>query len=83
MRKINTNTLVEVSGASPKGKYGGFDKQVSEGLGRKPHPQSMRAISLVGWPPTLRIVSISAHVSWREGACPIRAGRTARKPLTS
>jgi uncharacterized cupin superfamily protein len=36
MQKINTNALVEVSWESPKGQYGGFGKQVSEALGRKP-----------------------------------------------
>ena len=36
MRKINTNSLAEVSWTSPKGRFGGFGKEVSEGLGRNP-----------------------------------------------
>lgn len=34
MRKVNTNALEEEAWASPKGKFGGFGKQVSEALGR-------------------------------------------------
>ena len=37
MRKINTNTLEELTWVSPKGEYAGAGKQVSEALGRKPH----------------------------------------------
>ena len=37
MHKINTNTLEELTWVSPKGKYAGAGKQVSEALGRKPH----------------------------------------------
>jgi len=36
MRKINTNTLAEDSWSSPKGKFAGYGKEVSESLGRKP-----------------------------------------------
>lgn len=36
MRKVNTTTLPEITWASPKGKFGGAGKQVSEALGRKP-----------------------------------------------
>ena len=36
MNKINTNTLDELSWSSPKGKFSGAGKQVSEALGRKP-----------------------------------------------
>lgn len=36
MRKINTNTIAELSWASPKGKFAGAGKQVSEELGRQP-----------------------------------------------
>jgi uncharacterized cupin superfamily protein len=36
MRKVNTNKLPEVTWSSPKGKFGGAGKQVSEALGRKP-----------------------------------------------
>jgi uncharacterized cupin superfamily protein len=36
MRKINTNDLVEETWSSPKGKFVGAGKEVSEALGRKP-----------------------------------------------
>jgi hypothetical protein len=36
MRKINTNNLAELTWTSPKGKFAGAGKQVSEELGRKP-----------------------------------------------
>jgi uncharacterized cupin superfamily protein len=36
MRKVNTNTLTELAWSSPKGKFTGFGKEVSEELGRKP-----------------------------------------------
>lgn len=36
MRKINTNTLAEDSWSSPKGKFAGFGKEISEALGRNP-----------------------------------------------
>ena len=37
MLKINTNTLPEFSWSSPKGKFVGAGKEVSEALGRDPH----------------------------------------------
>jgi uncharacterized cupin superfamily protein len=36
MRKINTKDLPELTWSSPKGKFGGAGKEVSEALGRKP-----------------------------------------------
>jgi uncharacterized cupin superfamily protein len=36
MRKINTNNLSELAWSSPKGKFVGSGKQVSEALGRDP-----------------------------------------------
>ena len=36
MYKINTNNLAEDTWSSPKGKFSGAGKQVSEALGRKP-----------------------------------------------
>jgi len=36
MRKVNTNNMEELVWSSPKGKFGGAGKQVSEALGRKP-----------------------------------------------
>ncbi len=36
MLKVNTNNITEISWTSPKGKFAGFGKEVSEALGRKP-----------------------------------------------
>ncbi len=36
MRKVNTHKIVELAWSSPKGKFAGFGKEVSEELGRKP-----------------------------------------------
>lgn len=36
MYKINTNKIAEESWSSPKGKFAGAGKEVSEALGRKP-----------------------------------------------
>ncbi len=36
MRKVNTNNMTEIPWASPKGKFVGAGKQISEELGRKP-----------------------------------------------
>ncbi|HAB16144.1 MAG TPA: cupin domain-containing protein [Verrucomicrobiota bacterium] len=42
MHKVNTNTLAEVTWRSPKGKFAGAGKQVSEALGRKPASTDLR-----------------------------------------
>jgi uncharacterized cupin superfamily protein len=42
MRKVNTNELKEVSWSSPKGKFAGAGKEVSEALGRKPLSTDLR-----------------------------------------
>jgi uncharacterized cupin superfamily protein len=36
MRKVNTKNIVEVTWSSPKGKFGGAGKEISEELGRQP-----------------------------------------------
>ncbi len=36
MHKVNTNTLAELTWSSPKGKFVGAGKEISEELGRKP-----------------------------------------------
>src|SRR5215469_11869123 len=36
MRKVNTNKIEEVTWTSPKGKFAGAGKEISEELGRKP-----------------------------------------------
>ena len=42
MRKINTNELAGLTWCSPKGKFAGAGKQVSEALGRKPQSTDLR-----------------------------------------
>ena len=42
MRKINTKDIVEVSWTSPKGKFAGAGKEISEALGRKPLSTDLR-----------------------------------------
>ena len=42
MRKINTNQLAEDTWTSPKGKFIGAGKQVSEALGRKPQSTDLK-----------------------------------------
>jgi len=37
LKIVNTNELAEETWSSPKGKFVGFGKEVSEALGRKPH----------------------------------------------
>jgi uncharacterized cupin superfamily protein len=37
MRKVNTNGITELVWTSPRGKFAGFGKEVSEELGRIPH----------------------------------------------
>ena len=42
MRKINTNDIVEVSWSSPKGKFVGSGKEISEELGRNPQSTDLK-----------------------------------------
>lgn len=42
MKKINTNEMPELTWTSPKGKFGGAGKQVSEALGRKPFSTDLK-----------------------------------------
>ena len=42
MRKISTKDMPELSWSSPKGKFLGAGKQVSEALGRKPFSTDMK-----------------------------------------
>jgi uncharacterized cupin superfamily protein len=42
MRKINTNELAEETWSSPKGKFGGAGKEISEALGRKPRSTDLK-----------------------------------------
>jgi len=42
MRKVNTKKMDEVSWLSPKGKFGGSGKEISEELGREPQSTDLR-----------------------------------------
>lgn len=42
MLKVNTNELDEFSWSSPKGKFAGAGKEISEALGRKPQSTDMQ-----------------------------------------
>jgi len=42
MRKINTKDLVEITWSSPKGKFTGAGKQISEALGRVPQSTDLK-----------------------------------------
>ena len=42
MRKVNTNELPEIAWSSPKGKFAGAGKEVSEALGRKPRSTDLK-----------------------------------------
>lgn len=42
MRKVNINKMAEVSWSSPKGKFAGSGKEISEELGRKPNSTDLR-----------------------------------------
>lgn len=42
MRKVNTNSMREVTWSSPKGKFGGAGKEISEELGRQPDSTDWR-----------------------------------------
>ena|SRR6185295_15004962 len=42
MQKVNTKDMVELTWSSPKGKFAGAGKEVSEALGRKPESMNLR-----------------------------------------
>ena len=42
MRKVNTNQMAEVTWSSPKGKFAGAGKEISEELGRKPQSTDLK-----------------------------------------
>ena len=42
MQKVNTNHMAEYTWSSPKGKFGGAGKEISEELGRKPDSMDRR-----------------------------------------
>jgi uncharacterized cupin superfamily protein len=42
MRKVNTNEIAEVAWSSPKGKFVGVGKEISEELGRKPQSTDLK-----------------------------------------
>ena len=42
MRKVNTNEMAELTWSSPKGKFVGAGKEISEELGRKPRSTDLK-----------------------------------------
>jgi len=42
MRKVNTKDIAELTWSSPKGKFGGAGKEISEELGRKPDSTDLK-----------------------------------------
>jgi uncharacterized cupin superfamily protein len=42
MRKINTNDIEELAWTSPKGKFAGAGRQISEALGRRPQSTDLK-----------------------------------------
>ena len=42
MRKVNTKDIVEVTWSSPKGRFAGAGKEISEELGRKPDSTDLK-----------------------------------------
>jgi hypothetical protein len=77
MKKINTNQLPEETWSSPKGKFAGAGKEVSEALGRKPqstdlnerHPFDIEIVRITPaswspycWDSSLRLVNPSHNL---------------------
>ncbi len=44
MRKVNTTKMAELTWSSPKGKFIGAGKEISEALGRKPESTDLCAL---------------------------------------
>src|SRR5207249_3397028 len=42
MLKVNTNSMAELTWSSPKGKFAGAGKEISEALGRKPESTDLK-----------------------------------------
>jgi uncharacterized cupin superfamily protein len=66
MRKVNTNALEEIAWSSPRGKFGGGGKQVSEALGRDPQSTDLNLrhpfdVEILRVPPGKRPYPFHAH----------------------
>lgn len=71
MLKINTNNLPELSWSSPKGKFVGAGKQVSEALGRDPFSTDLNQrhtfdVEILRIPPGKAPYSFHSHSAQRE-----------------
>jgi len=87
MHKVNTNKLEEFSWSSPKGKFAGAGREVSEALGRKPpstdllerHPFDVEICRLAPGADALP-VSFPRHAmgilprDFGQGCCPAQRG---------
>ena len=90
MKKVNTNELAELDWSSPKGKFAGAGKQVSEALGRKPqsmdlnerHPFDVEILRKVPYPfhshsaqwEFYHVLSGKGLARDKDGNVPIREG---------
>jgi uncharacterized cupin superfamily protein len=66
MRKVNTNELEELAWSSPRGKFGGAGKQVSEALGRDPQSTDLNLrhpfdVEILRVPPGKRPYPFHSH----------------------
>jgi uncharacterized cupin superfamily protein len=66
MRKINTKDIPEEFYSSPKGKFGGGDKEISIALGRKPKSTDLRErhpfdVEICRIPPGMAICPYHSH----------------------
>jgi len=65
MPKVNTTKMVEVTWSSPKGKFVGAGKEISEELGRRPESTDLNERHPF---PLLALPSVSPHAHAREKA---------------
>jgi len=66
MLKVNTKNLEEITWSSPKGKFVGSGKQVSEALGRKPASTDLKErhpfdVELARIPPSIKVFPYHSH----------------------
>jgi mannose-6-phosphate isomerase-like protein (cupin superfamily) len=66
VRKVNTRDIEDFSWSSPRGKFGGSGKQISEALGRKPDSLDLRErhpfdVELSRIPPGLSVCPYHSH----------------------
>jgi uncharacterized cupin superfamily protein len=66
MRKINTKDMVEITWSSPKGRFAGAGKEVSEELGRKPQSTDLNErhpfdVEILRIPPAKSVYPYHSH----------------------